>query len=156
MVVLCLPGGQASSSPVEGEPVVLRKPFDFLFADALCVVEQNLQALGPEATLFSHQHILSQLHPVRHEHVVRSQDFSAVELDRRESIEALEHKYGMGEMRSEDMMLLRDLERRLVQPGLFADPLHGFFVLREERIRDDSIVHEVQMDLGGQRSAGLP
>lgn len=126
-MILCFPRRETCRAIAEGKPIVIGKLGNLVITDSLSVFEHDLEALS---TL--HKHIPGDLNSVAHKHVAGFQDLSTIELDGRESIEALENKSSSVEVGTKQVR--RRIEIQFVHPCLLSNPLQVFLVLPQEGI----------------------
>ena len=108
-------------------------------------MEIHLQAVLPLAENFLHGQ------GIAHEHVVRTLEQGAVQVDVGVGVQALEIQHGT----LTGKLFLAHLKRSAVHPILVLHPLHLLFVQSEERVLQLSVVHQVLMH-GAGNGGGKP
>ena len=146
-MILRLSHGQSRVIAVPAPPLVIRVLLNQLPPPQVRTIKVNdklvilLQKRGNINTL-------------RNEHVIRLQDSGAVELDSRKCVQAV---------KGQDSLLASILNRNagslefeggLVSPLGLADPLDVELVLADERVGDQTMVEEVEVDIGRELGDG--
>lgn len=144
-VILCFPHRQPRVVAVPAPPSVLG-----VLIHKLPPAKVRRVKLNDELVILAAVHqVLRDIDPLRDEHVVRLQDGLAVQLDRGKGVEPVKRQHRLGPVE-----LLGRGKGGPVDPDRLTDPLHLELILARERIGDELVVQEVEVDVGRELRDG--
>lgn len=139
-VILSFPNGQPGTVTIPATPLVLGVLLDQLPSSQIRTVEADDQLI---VLLDTRRNVDS----LRGEHVICFQNGLPIEYDRSKGIQSIKGKYGLGPLGDGI-----SLKGGPIDPLCLSNPLHVKLVLADEGIRDEFVVEEVKVDVGGKLS----
>lgn len=144
-MILRLAHSQPRDIAVPAAPLVLGILLNELTPPQVRAVERDLKLVILAFTLELPRYI----NPLGDEHVVRLEHNITVDLDGGERVEAVKRDHGLGAGGNAGRG-----EGGAVGPGALADPLDVELVLADERVGNEAMVHEVEVDVGRELGDG--